>query len=53
MGLRIEGDADQRLVHGITGLLHLRDVHGKDVDGAIRQVLDQVKREAQNSQPGR
>jgi hypothetical protein len=51
MGLQTEGDADQRLVAGVTGLLHLRDVHGKDVDGAIRQVLAQVQREAHNGQP--
>jgi hypothetical protein len=48
------GGTWERVGGGIIALLHLRDAHGKDVDGAIRKVLEELKREAdQNSQPGR
>jgi hypothetical protein len=47
--VRAEAGVPERLVAAVTALMHLRDVHGKDVDGAIRKVLEEVKREAQNT----
>jgi hypothetical protein len=53
LGVRFSGDVPDRLAAGVTALAHLRDVHGKDVDGALRRVLEEVKREAKLNAAGR
>jgi hypothetical protein len=53
VGVQYEGDVPARLAAGAVALVHLRDVHGKDVDGALQKVLAQARKEAQQpSQSG-
>jgi hypothetical protein len=49
LGVRFEGGVPDRLVAGAAALVHLRDVHGKDVNGALQKVVAQARKEARQN----